>query len=336
MAGKRHPGPEPLLLCGLAATDRDPGPALNAFTDWDAYMRFIRRQNNVTWRNFNVVDVVPAAPESIELPFFVSGAPEEDLAMDFELVAEDFPRGGKLWLELDSDFLETVGLADEDLGSVTEPRAEGRANGARPKRRLPVKAGKLRFEKMELRAGARSRMQLVVDAPKRPLRKSHDVIARQLFNGEEVGRVTWQNRRFNEASLDLHIPLGTVLSGRRSRPPPTVALIRLTCSETRPAALGRHFVKRAASSTLPCAGVRGASCSLRRCRRLHVHLAEGRTATSERLQEPISPHSSGGASRLGSRVSCRSSSPSSDNTRISRAATSRITRAPFSALLMPM
>jgi photosystem II stability/assembly factor-like uncharacterized protein len=179
----------------VAATDRDPGPPLNAFSDWDAYMRFIRRQNNVTWRNFNVVDVVPAATKSIELPLVISGAPDEDLLMDFEILAEDFPRGGKLWLELDSDFIRAVGLGAADLRAVEGNGAGARARGRRRKRRLPVVGGKLKLERLELAAGSRNRVQLIVDAPKGPLRKAHDVIARQVFEGEEVGRITWRLRR---------------------------------------------------------------------------------------------------------------------------------------------
>ena len=44
---------------GLVGTAADPAPGLGAFSDWANFTTFISANNNVTWRNFNVVNNVP-------------------------------------------------------------------------------------------------------------------------------------------------------------------------------------------------------------------------------------------------------------------------------------
>ena len=47
--------------CFVATVDHqfDPQPDTAVFT-WAEFLDFIRNYNNVTWRNFNVVDLIPA------------------------------------------------------------------------------------------------------------------------------------------------------------------------------------------------------------------------------------------------------------------------------------
>jgi hypothetical protein len=66
---------------GILDTPRDPGPAPADFLDWDNFITFIRNNNNVTWRNFNIVDNLPPArtepPGYVALPFLAAGAPDK-------------------------------------------------------------------------------------------------------------------------------------------------------------------------------------------------------------------------------------------------------------------
>ena len=41
---------------GLASHPQDPAPPIPSPFDWNGFTNFIRNHNNVTWRNFNVVD----------------------------------------------------------------------------------------------------------------------------------------------------------------------------------------------------------------------------------------------------------------------------------------
>jgi serine protease len=49
------PGPGHYCLIGLVGNALDPAPGPGAFPDWNSYYQFIRQNNNITWRNFNVV-----------------------------------------------------------------------------------------------------------------------------------------------------------------------------------------------------------------------------------------------------------------------------------------
>lgn len=81
---------------GILDTPRDPGPAPADFLDWDNFITFIRNNNNVTWRNFNIVDNLPPArtepPGYVALPFLAAGAPDKARAMWLEIVPR-FPAG---------------------------------------------------------------------------------------------------------------------------------------------------------------------------------------------------------------------------------------------------
>ena len=73
------------VTCGTDVYDgyflhpRDPAPSPGALLNWTNFNNFIRNNNNVTWRNFNVVDndpsLDPQAPKGfVALPFLVPGA----------------------------------------------------------------------------------------------------------------------------------------------------------------------------------------------------------------------------------------------------------------------
>jgi serine protease len=49
------PGPGNYCFIAFISSPQDPAPKPADFKDWDNYRRFIRDNNNVTWRNFNVV-----------------------------------------------------------------------------------------------------------------------------------------------------------------------------------------------------------------------------------------------------------------------------------------
>ena len=53
------PGPGHYCLVGLIGNGVDPAPSPAEFLNFDNFRRFIRENNNVTWRNFNVEDSEP-------------------------------------------------------------------------------------------------------------------------------------------------------------------------------------------------------------------------------------------------------------------------------------
>jgi serine protease len=165
----------------------DPAPAPAQFDDWDFFREYVSRNNNVTWRNFNVVQPLPGpTPDpSMGLAFL----------MGFRLVGPwDRPR--RMRLEVESDLpdgalVELQGpLEVVELLSPPHPRS-----GRDPEwleLRLPPAGGSLLLADAtlarRLQAECRLRVQLPRGAPARP----HRIAIRQLERDLELGRITWR------------------------------------------------------------------------------------------------------------------------------------------------
>ena len=88
--------------CFVAVLDhpQDPAPPIPGPTDWNGFLDIIRNNNNVTWRNFNVVDVLPdPQADPVILPFLLTGAPGEARRFDLE-IAVHLPDDAQVLLQL--------------------------------------------------------------------------------------------------------------------------------------------------------------------------------------------------------------------------------------------
>jgi len=186
----------------LVGNAQDPAPNPATFLTFDNYYAFIRSNNNVTWRNFNVIDEpVPVLAraqerragasaqgvpqdrgnrgESYALEFSAPGAVDSD--RDFVLaVGSRLPLDANLWLEA------PVSLLDERLpitASGQEPQMGRVAIGPHGRTALPA---------VLFPARSRSLCRLLVDMPLEPPQANSEVYVSQLYEGFEVGRVTWR------------------------------------------------------------------------------------------------------------------------------------------------
>lgn len=179
------PGPGHYCLVAMLSTGGDPGPAPTDFVNFDNFRTFIRENNNVTWRNFNVVDASPAPDADpagfVALPFVVAGAPDEPRPFVIEL-ATRVPGDAEVLLELPLRFVREFN-ADLKIQSVDEVRDLAVAQ-------LPS-GGRVRFGPARIGVGTIYSMRLLVKLAK-PDETRGRMIARQLLEpNEEVGRVTW-------------------------------------------------------------------------------------------------------------------------------------------------
>ena len=167
---------------GIIGNDEDPAPDLEDFSDWDTFRHFIRAYNNVTWRNFNVVDNVPDPdedPEYVVLPFLAPGALDKTRQMQLEVVAK-LPKGARVLLEMRPNLID--GRHFKELG----------VDRKRDKARLPAKpqgAVKLR---VRFPAKSKARARLLIHIPDEKRDDEYEVFVRQLYRKKEVGRVTWR------------------------------------------------------------------------------------------------------------------------------------------------
>ncbi|AXS40850.1 S8 family peptidase [Breoghania sp. L-A4] len=172
---------------GLLDHPNDPAPGPADFGDWDNFRNFIRNNNNVTWRNFNVEDPAPAPnaePKGfVAMPFLVPGAFDEPRDFVVEFVGK-LPREAKVMLELPVNFLQFM---ESELKFERIDRGKNLAVAVLPP------SGRIRIGRGLMPAKARFRMRLLVAAGIKKKGADYSVAVRQLYRGEEeVGRVTWK------------------------------------------------------------------------------------------------------------------------------------------------
>ncbi len=172
--------------CFIAVLDdpQDPAPLLPPSIpqfDWTNFIKYIKNQNNVAWRNFNVVDV-PAPPTGLAvMDFLIAGAPDRGREFHFELLQE-LPEGAKVWLEVPLAMMAVL-PRDAFSGDAID-RESNRVRLAVPfVRSLPL-------YDVRLGAGARHRCRLVVQQGKELPAGLYRVALRQIYDDFEVGRVT--------------------------------------------------------------------------------------------------------------------------------------------------
>lgn len=183
------PGTGHYCFVALAGSAADPPPLLTDLQDWTNFQRFIRENNNVTWRNFNVVNNVPPAgstapPGYIPLPFLAVGAPKVGAIMQLEVEAR-LPRGARLILVAPDHLLDALRFP----GNL---RTRGRKKGDRHISQVALNPhGRSDLGRGLFPADVRHKLELLVTIPEECRNNEYQVAIRQLHKDEEVGRVTW-------------------------------------------------------------------------------------------------------------------------------------------------
>ncbi|MBS0174914.1 MAG: S8 family serine peptidase [Nitrospira sp.] len=175
---------------GLIGNALDPAPDPTDFMNWDNFERFIRENNNVTWRNFNVEDSLPDTEDDTvpsgfkSLNFIVPGAPDRARYMSLEFISS-LPDGAKAMVEVPQGLYERLNIRHQ-LGGLSLDL----------KRRVGLirinPQGRTRFGKVLLPAKSRHALRLLVFIPEKNRSGVYQIAARQLWEGAEMGRVTWQ------------------------------------------------------------------------------------------------------------------------------------------------
>lgn len=170
----------------LIGNAQDPAPAPTDFMNFSNFRTFIRANNNVTWRNFNVVNNTPppdaSPPDFVPLPFLAAGAPDKGRKMRLEVVAR-LPQEARVFLEMPLDMAQMFQAQKVDIKKRERERVV----------HVPLNpSGVTGFERVLIPARARIQLRLLVHIPEELRKHSYELYARQLFRDEEVGRVTWR------------------------------------------------------------------------------------------------------------------------------------------------
>jgi serine protease len=174
--------------CFVAILDQasDPAPPIPASGpgfDWNAFVNLVRSHNNITWRNFNVVDVLPdPSADPAVLDFLIAGSPDAARQFDLEVI-QRMPQRARVELEVPLALLAV--MPKTGFVSRKVDRRTGRARLMLPSTRgLPLCS-------VRLSAGARHRCRLLVHGDPGLAGGLHRIAVRQIFDGIEVGRVTF-------------------------------------------------------------------------------------------------------------------------------------------------
>src|SRR5262249_39741186 len=150
----------------------DPAPSPADFLNWTNYQNFIRNNNNVTWRNFNVVDNDPSAgpdPDFVVAAFSVAGAPDKARLFRLESVAK-LPEGAKVLLEAPEYFLD----------ALRHFKVQAKPDRKHNTVRIPLSPyGSHEWGDALLPAGALTSVRLLVSIPKAQRTSAYEVYVRQ-------------------------------------------------------------------------------------------------------------------------------------------------------------
>ena len=171
-------------LVGLVGTADDPPPAPADFLNWNNYEMFVRNNNNVTWRNFNVVDNQPGpnvGAEFVDMDFFAAGPPDEAREMKLEIMAR-LPKGSRVFLQM------PIAMYDSMLDRMAAEFDERRTTV-----RIALNPYGLRsLGAMLFTAKSLTKLRLQVHIPHERRKMPYEVFVRHMYQNREVGRITWR------------------------------------------------------------------------------------------------------------------------------------------------
>lgn len=92
------PGKGHYCFVGLVESGDDPAPDPTSILTLDDYYNLIRQSNNVTWKNFDVIDMFANSIQSIN--FHIMGWPRKKLKSDLMIDLSELPNGCKVGLRI--------------------------------------------------------------------------------------------------------------------------------------------------------------------------------------------------------------------------------------------
>lgn len=162
----------------------DPAPPIPGPLDWNSFKDMIRAHNNVTWRNFNVINDLPDAPDATpSFAFILAGAEDRARSFAFE-IERRLPEDAVLEFEGPLGVLER--LKGENQWKLVRDKRNKYARLA-----LPI-LPRIMLEEVRIPRGGRLPCKFIIHTRKGKVVFGHGIVIRQIYKGEEVGRIVWQ------------------------------------------------------------------------------------------------------------------------------------------------
>lgn len=188
------PAPGHYCFVGIVDHFLDPAPSQPNLVNFTNFETYIRNNNNVTWRNFNVVNnIPPTSPPPFEelkgfvpFPFLLVGAHADDNMaeehlMDIEIIRK-LPNEARLFLE-GPIYLPAI---------LKVPKQSVRYNKKKERSLIPLALPKNTLFK-EINLGVRTKhpCKLWVRLAETQRKYRYMLAIRQIYKHIEVGRATW-------------------------------------------------------------------------------------------------------------------------------------------------
>ena len=191
-----HQPKGPYTLITVLDHPQDPAPPLPTGADWDAVLQFVRRQNNVAQRNISVIEI------NLEggltgLTFILAGAGDRDRCFDLEIV-QQLPEQISVWWEIPLSLLAV-------LPPPFSNKAEIDTKQQRAKLLLP-RLRQLPLQGIRLARAVHYETHFLIQSGEAFRRSDHQLIIRQLYKNQEVGRLTWVLRAAKKRLNGFKLP----------------------------------------------------------------------------------------------------------------------------------
>jgi hypothetical protein len=161
--------------------------------NWDRFFRFVGNNNNVAWRNYNIVampsgppmPLPPPVPDDMpfrEVAFLTRGAPNEVVKMKLRIGAQ-LPAKSRIFLQVPLGFLD---LLEEHARFVAIDKKSRVAY-------IPIRhSGEHTVGEILYPSDSEFELKLLISIPEKYRKYDYEVYAVQIFKGKEMGRVTWR------------------------------------------------------------------------------------------------------------------------------------------------
>jgi hypothetical protein len=186
------PGPGHYCFIAAVGNADAPGPNPGSFASFTDFENYIYANNNITWRNFNVVSALhlplPSWGGFIPLRFLIAGAWDEQIAFVLETHA-DLPEGSRLAVQVP----HWIGRGLEPAPELSEEFEDAETDPDNRRRlRIPLPPQRRQLlGRIALPAATAAASHMLVHIPAERHLKTHKVVIRQLHGEREVGRITW-------------------------------------------------------------------------------------------------------------------------------------------------
>jgi serine protease len=179
------PAPGHYCLIAVAGNAEDPKPDPATFANFDQYVTYVRNNNNVAWRNFDVVLGPPSSspPRGFyKRDFVIPGAFDTSRRFELQSVGR-LPKGSQVLLQMPAWFAESLRPKPPDL----------KYDQKRKTVRMPLQyAGEQRIGAVTLHARSEAHCRLLVRIPDKQRQHAYEFSIRQQYKGYEVGRLSWR------------------------------------------------------------------------------------------------------------------------------------------------